>query len=244
MELRARARAQLTAALALAAFVALLAPASAAAQDPKLPLTQTEPPRGFELDARQAERIAARAEKVREERRDGPLDPVAYTRGAGRWQVSFFRSGDEQVQVYVDDSSGEITEQWSGDQVAWRMARGYPGAFGRTLNAPYVWIPLCLLFLAPFVDLRRPFRLLHLDLLVLVAFGASHVFFNRGEIGVSVPLVYPVLLYLLVRMLFAGFRPRERRGPARAARAGGHAGDRCWCCWWPSASASTWSTRT
>ena len=92
------------------------------------------------------------------------------------------------------------------------MARGYPGAFGRTLNAPYVWIPLCLLFLAPFVDLRRPFRLLHLDLLVLVAFGASHVFFNRGEIGVSVPLVYPVLLYLLVRMLFAGFRPRERSG--------------------------------
>ncbi len=212
MELRARARAQLTAALALVAFLALFAPASAAAQDPKLPLTQTEPPRGFELDARQAERIAARAEKVREERREGPLDPVAYTRGAGRWQVSFFRSGDEQVQVYVDDSSGQITEQWSGDQVAWRMARGYPGAFGRTLNAPYVWIPLCLLFLAPFVDLRRPFRLLHLDLLVLVSFGASHVFFNRGEIGVSVPLVYPVLLYLLVRMLFAGFRPRERSG--------------------------------
>ena len=47
---------------------------------------------------------------------------------------------------------------------------------------------------------------------MLLAFGASHVFFNRGEIGVSVPLVYPVLLYLLVRMLLAGFRPRERRG--------------------------------
>ena len=28
------------------------------------------------------------------------------------------------------------------------MARGYPGAFGRKLNAPYVWIPLCVLFLA------------------------------------------------------------------------------------------------
>jgi hypothetical protein len=38
------------------------------------------------------------------------------------------------------------------------------------------------------------------------------VFFNRGEIGTSVPLAYPVLLYLLVRMLLAGFRPRERRG--------------------------------
>ena len=80
----------------------------------------------------------------------------------------------------VDDSSGAILEQWTGDQVAWTMARGYEGAFGRKLNAPYVWIPLCLLFLAPFVDPRRPFRLLHLDLLVLLGFGVSHVFFNRG----------------------------------------------------------------
>ena len=130
----------------------------------------------------------------------------------GRWQVSFFRDGKEVVQVQVDDRSGAVLEQWSGDQVAWRMARGYPGAFGRKLNAPYVWIPLCLLFLAPFVDFRRPLRLLHLDLLVLLAFGVSHYFFNRGEIGVSVPLVYPVLLYLLVRMLLAGLRPRGRPG--------------------------------
>jgi hypothetical protein len=112
----------------------------------------------------------------------------------------------------VEDRSGAVLEQWDGDQVAWRMARGYSGAFGRKLNAPWVWIPLCLLFLLPFVDFRRPFRLLHLDLLVLVGFGLSHVFFNRGEIGVSAPLVYPVLLYLLVRVLLAGFRPRERSG--------------------------------
>ena len=105
--------------------------------------------------------------------------------------MSFFRDGDEVVQVQVDDRSGAVLEQWTGDQVAWTMARGYEGAFGRKLNAPYVWIPLCVLFLAPFVDLRRPFRLLHLDLLVLLGFGVSHVFFNRGEIGVSVPLVYP-----------------------------------------------------
>ena len=49
------------------------------------------------------------------------------------------------------------------------MARGYQGAFGRKLNAPYVWLPLCALFLLPFIDFRRPFRLLHLDLLVLLA---------------------------------------------------------------------------
>ena len=60
------------------------------------------------------------------------------------------------------------------------------------------------------MDPRRPFRLLHLDLLVLLGFGVSHVYFNRGDIETSVPLVYPVLLYLLVRTALAGLRPRER----------------------------------
>jgi Glycosyltransferase family 87 len=211
VELQARARSGLIAAL-IAVLAALAVPAAAMAQDPKLPESQTEPPRFFERSAREVERIAGRADKVREARADGALDPTAYTRGAGRWQVSFFRDREEVVQVHVDDRSGAVVEQWDGDQVAWRMARGYEGAFGRRLNAPYVWIPLCLLFLLPFVDFRRPFRLLHLDLLVLLGFGVSHVFFNRGEIGLSVPLAYPVLLYLLVRVLLAAFRPRERQG--------------------------------
>jgi Glycosyltransferase family 87 len=212
VELRAGVRSGLTAALA-AVLMALAAPGAAVAQNPQLPESQTKPPRFFERTANEAERIAGRAEKVREAREGGPLDPAGYTRGAGRWQVSFFRDGDEVVQVLLDDRSGEVLEQWDGDQVAWRMARGYSGAFGRKLNAPWVWIPLCVLFLLPFLDFRRPFRLLHLDLLVLVGFGLSHVFFNRGEIGVSVPLVYPVLLYLLARVLLAAFRPRERAGP-------------------------------
>ncbi len=55
-----------------------------------------------------------------------------------------------------------------------------------------------LAFFVPFFDWRRPFRMLHLDLLVLLGFSLSHVFFNRGEISTSVPLVYPVLVYLLV----------------------------------------------
>jgi hypothetical protein len=198
--------------LAVVVAILLAAPAAASAQDPQLPPSQTVAPRFFERSANEVERIAERASKVRAARRDGPLAPTAYTRGVGRWQVSFFRDGKEVVQVQVDDRSGAILEQWSGYQVAWRMARGYSGAFGRKLNAPYVWIPLCALFLLPFLDFRRPFRLLHLDLLVLLGFGVSHVFFNRGDIGVSVPLVYPVLLYLLVRMLLAGLRPRGRPG--------------------------------
>jgi hypothetical protein len=196
----------------LAAVLALVLPAAAGARPPlKQPPSQTEPPRFFRLSAQDVERIADRAAKVQAERHHHPdLDPTAYTRGSGRWQVSYFSNGVEEAQVVVDDRTGAIIEQWSGPQVAWTMARGYDGAFGRKLNAPYVWLPLCLLFLAPFFDPRRPFRLLHLDLLVLLGFGMSHVLFNRGEISTSVPLVYPVLAYLLVRMLVVGFRGRER----------------------------------
>jgi hypothetical protein len=213
VELPHRAVAGLTAFLVVLCGALALAQPARADVEPVRPPSETEPPRFFERSAREVERIAARAEKVREERENGPLTVTAYTKGSTRWQVSYFRDGDEVVQVLVDDGSGAILEQWAGDQVAWTMARGYEGAFARKLNAPYVWIPLCLLFIAPFVDVRRPFRLLHLDLLVLLAFGVSHVFFNRGEIGVSVPLAYPVLLYLLARVSYSGFRPRPRSGP-------------------------------
>ena len=86
------------------------------------------------------------------------------------------------LQVVVDDESGEIEETWTGEQIGWKMARGYEGAFGRMVNAPYIWLPLCLAFLLLLFDFRRPFRIAHLDLLVIVAgFGVSHYFFNQGE---------------------------------------------------------------
>jgi glycosyl transferase family 87 len=220
VELRARTASRLTATiavlLALPSCVVGLAQPEPAAAAVRLtrPPSETRPPPLFRLSARQAERISARAEKVQAERkRRRGLAPTAYMRGPGRWQVSWFQGERELVQVRIDDRSGAILEQWTGAQVPWTMARGYEGAFGRKLNAPYIWVPLCVLFLLPFVDPRRPLRLLHLDLLVLLAFGVSHVFFNRGEISTSVPLVYPVLLYLLVRMLVAGLRPRTRAGP-------------------------------
>jgi hypothetical protein len=181
-----------------------------------VPTQQSQPPVGYRLTALQAITLAQRTPKITAELRKHPrLSPTAYTAGPGRWQVSWFGNGKELAQATIDDRLGAVLETWTGYQVAWRMARGYPGAFGRKFNAPYIWLPLGLLFLAPFVDPRRPFRLLHLDLLVLVGFVVSHLFFERGKIGVSVPLVYPVLAYLLVRMLVAGFRRRRGSPPGR-----------------------------
>jgi hypothetical protein len=146
--------------------------------------------------------------KVIAARRDHPdLRPTAALVN-GDWQVDYFSGGEDLVQVTVDDVTGVVRESWSGYQVAWRMARGYPGAFGHRLNAPYVWLPLCAIFLIGLVDWRRPWRIANLDLVVLLSFGVSHFFFNRAEIGISVPLQYPPLIYLMGRMLWIGFRGR------------------------------------
>jgi hypothetical protein len=179
----------------------------ARAAEPVLITQQSKPPAGFRLTAGEVERIAAHDSRARAElRRHRAAIPYEYTKGAGQWQVSWFSSGRNQkelMEVYVDDGSGKVTEVWTGYQVAWMMARGYPGAFGRRSNALYVWLPLCALFIAPFVPWRRPRRLglLHLDLLVLLAFSVSLAFFNHARIGISVPIVYPFLVYLLVRLL-------------------------------------------
>jgi hypothetical protein len=153
---------------------------------------------------------------IEAEREHPDLFPSADRADGDRdWEVGFFADDDQLVQVVVDDESGVVEESWTGHQVAWRMARGYPGAFGRKLNAPYVWLPLCAIFVLGLLDWRRPIRLAHLDLLVIVAgFGISHFFFNRGEIGLSVPLAYPALLYLLARTLWLAFRGGEGLRPS------------------------------
>jgi hypothetical protein len=152
--------------------------------------------------------IATDDPKVVAEKREHPdLGPSAEMK-EGHWEVAYFEGGEELALVLVDAHSGKVLESWTGYQVAWKMARGYSGAFGHKLNAPYVFLPLCAMFLLGLVDWRRLWRVANLDLLVLLGFGVSHYFFNRAEIGVSVPLVYPVLLYLLGRSLWIGLRGR------------------------------------
>jgi hypothetical protein len=191
------------------------APAVAAERDQ--PQTVAAQPQLAEVSARKAIRIADRTPEVREERGRHPgleAANVTFFQGSGNWGITYALAGKELADVTVDGRTGEVIEAWRGIQAEWVMARGHSGYFGDTFQSWYVWVPLCLLFLAPFVDPRRPFRILHLDLLVLVGgFGVSQFFFNRGDIGTSVPLVYPVLAYFLVRMLVAGFRPRRTGQP-------------------------------
>ena len=178
------------------------------------PQSPTRPPAGWRLSARGAIAAAEAVPKVAAVKRRYPGSySRAFLKGERRWQVSTYRPRDgtneEVAQAFVDDRTGGVLEAWTGIQVAWTMARGYEGAFGRRANAPWIWLPLLALFLLPF--LRPPWRLVHLDLLVLASFSVSYLFFCRGEIGLSVPLAYPPLLYLLVRMLLLA-RARGRPG--------------------------------
>jgi hypothetical protein len=175
------------------------------------------PPTGRKLSANRVLAIARALGKMRAVRAKYPGSyDGAYLKGPFRWQVSFFskRGAKEIGQVIVDDASGRVLEQWTGFQVAWTMARGYPGAFGEHAGALYVWLPLCVLFFVPFFDWRRPLRVLHFDLLALLSFSVSLAFFNHAHIYASVPLAYPPLLYLLARMLALlrrGARPDSPR---------------------------------
>ncbi|MQA73954.1 MAG: DUF2029 domain-containing protein [Solirubrobacterales bacterium] len=215
-------------ALALAILGLVAASPAAASENPAAqppfggerppPLVEPEsrrtPPAGFEVPAREAIERAGAIEAVRAQLREArAAKPTAFVRGE-RWQVSYVEPGGREVaQVILDGDTGSVEEAWTGQQVGTPLARGYQGAVAQKVNSPYVWLPLCLLFVAPFFDPRRPLRLLHLDLLVLLGLGISLFFFNRGQITTSVALTYPVLGYFLIRMLVAGLWPRRRAGP-------------------------------
>ena len=208
-------------ALVASVLIALALPASAHGQGTPAPgstpaaktgpatATATPPQAGEaapSLSEARAIRVARADPKVAEQRqRYGRLSASAQAK-PGTWQVGFYAKGTERAQVIVDDATGEVRESWTGYQIAWQMARGYPNQFGHKLNAPYVWLPLAAIFLLGLFDWRRKWRIVHIDLLVLLSFGISEIFFNAANIGVSVPLAYPPLAYLLARMLWVGFR--------------------------------------
>jgi hypothetical protein len=115
----------------------------------------------------------------------------------------------EIAEGKVDDSSGIVTEAWTGAQVAWKMARGYKGAFGGDkINNPWLWGALCAVFFLGLADLRRLVSLRNLDLLVLLSPTASLWFFNHGDVFTAVPLFYPALAWVVARGIYVGITGR------------------------------------
>jgi len=201
-------------AVALAAL-ALAGSALAAGNPPKLHGSLAPPsPR---LKVAEVKRIFLQNGKVADWLRHYPRGrqvDATFAKATKLWTIKVWAGPAGEVATgRVDDTSGAVTEAWTGPQVAWKMARGSPGAFGgRQINSAPVWLGFCLLFLLGLGDLRRPFSLRNLDLLVLLSFSVSLWFFNRGDIFTSVPLAYPPLLYLLGRMVWSTWRGRLGTG--------------------------------
>jgi hypothetical protein len=159
-------------------------------------------------------RVSSRASALPAVKRLLHEHPHAYAAvthsAATGWQISYIVGRTTLLEVaYAND--GQLLGAYTGFKIAWQMARGDPGAFGGELDALYIWIPLSLLFVAPFVDWRHPRRMINVDLLALSAFSVSFAFFNRADIYASVPLTYPPMLYLLGRLLWLA-RPARAPG--------------------------------
>ncbi|HEY7632420.1 MAG TPA: hypothetical protein VH817_17075 [Thermoleophilaceae bacterium] len=128
--------------------------------------------------------------------------------GGEHWFVDYPLNGRTQLEVEIDHGY-HVVHIWSGLKARASFTRG---GFGDGFNSPWVWLTFSLLFVAPFIDPRRPFRLLHLDLLVLLSFIGSYLLLIHGGVEESILLFYPPLIYLLGRMLWTGLRPRRPRG--------------------------------
>jgi hypothetical protein len=188
--------------LPVVALAALLAAPSAAAAEARL--TETSATNAF---LRQ-EKVADWLDRYPA---SGIVKDATFDAKDGDWTVHvWWGEAGEIATGKVDDATGRVTEAWTGPQVAWKMARGYEGAFGgKTLNRTEVWLAFCVLFLLGLIDWRRPLSLRTLDLIVLLSFSASLWFFNRGDVFTSMPLVYPAFAYLLARMIWVGLRGRS-----------------------------------
>jgi hypothetical protein len=217
----------------LAAMLVLAIAAAGAAAAPQTPAQaigpEVPPPVGAvtalpgmpsgtaQLTPERATEIAGTSSRLRDWLADHPAARTAaiHDREKNLWTVDFIDAKQRiQAQVLVDDAAGTITETRTGPQVAWQMARGYKGAFGRAITEPQIWIPLLALFLIPLLRWRRIISWHTLDLVMLAAFSVSLVWFNRGEIFTSVPLAYPPMAYLAARLVWIATRRGPRAAPA------------------------------
>src|SRR3989440_467098 len=190
--------------LGVAALCALLlVPAAGAA--PKTILTQKRATAIFLANPKVANWLRHYPPKTR-------TTEATYSAQFENWTIKVWTSIDKVGEVAtgrVQDSTGVVTEAWTGPQVAWKMARGYPGAFGgKEINSLPIWLGFCAAFLIGLADFRRPLSLRNLDLLALLSFSLSLWYFNKGHVFTAMPLVYPPLVYLLGRMVWSGWRGR------------------------------------
>jgi hypothetical protein len=219
--------------LLLVAAAALIAPAAALGSQPasKLllivpgsPMAQVQSldtvPLHFTSSARQAVAVAEHSPALLAlHRRMHPLDVMPYVWRTEQpyWYVVFTYRGQLEGTASVS-RSGKLIGAWTGFQA---RAPYTHGGWDSWLTTPWILVPASLLFLLPFFDPRRLWRMAHLDALAVLAFLASYVVLSQGHMESAIWLVYPPLIYLLLRLIRVGMahgKPGQRLAPLLSTR--------------------------
>ena len=127
------------------------------------------------------------------------------------WYIVFTYKGKIVADANVN-KDGKVTGVWTGRQA---LASYAHGGWAGVLVGWYIWLPGCLLFALAFFDPRRIWRMATLDGLAILSFGVSYLLLGGAHLESAVWLAYPPLLYLLFRLLRAGFG--RSRGSGRLA---------------------------
>jgi hypothetical protein len=175
--------------------------------------TLTVAPPGFSTTALQAMHAAEATRTMQAlHRRQHPLTVVPLDFDGHRWMVDFYYQGHLVAEAAVT-SAGRVTGVYTGPLAFAVYARGH---FLPLFDSPWVVGVFSVLFLLPFVALRRLWRLATLDALAVLSFLASYGLFNSVHLEAGVWLAYPPLLYLAGRMAWIGFGKARAAGPASA----------------------------
>jgi len=166
-------------------------------------------PRGFTITPNQAIAVAKTAPKmIAIHRAHHPLRISAYVWVGSHYEIYFYYEG-KVIADQIIGPHGQIGATYTGPLILGIYARGH---YGDIFDSPIVLGAFTLMFLLPLLLLRGRSWFDKFDIAALLTFGVSYLLFDNSHLEPAVWMFYPPLIYLLVRMLIRGYRPRSVAG--------------------------------
>jgi hypothetical protein len=201
-------------AICLLLVVCAASPAEAAERF-HTPRTVDAVPPGFRTSARQAFQAAERTRAARDATaRVGRLQAGIFYDDRGAWHVQYSgaQRGGDQAEIEVDGRTGQVLRVWTGARLS-DIARGkYSRLGGDHASSLPVLIGLGILFALPFIDPRRPWRRVHLDVALLLGFLVPFALWREQHLTAAYVVIFGLLVLLVARLA----RGSGRRGDGPA----------------------------
>ena len=166
-------------------------------------------PAGFAIDPAKAVAIAKTSKKMQAiHRTHHPLQFAVYIWIRDHYEVYFYYH-DKLIADQLVGPQGQLGPTFTGPLMQGIYARG---KYGGPFDTPWVLGVFTAMFIAPLLLLRGRSWFDRFDLAAVLLFGISYALFDTAHLEFGVWMFYPPLLYLLVRMLMRGMRPRPAAG--------------------------------